>query len=47
MVIEFMEYALIWWDQIVIRERRDWERPVRTFGDIKVLMSKRFMPNHL
>jgi len=40
MVIEFTKYALIWWDKIVISKRRDWERPVQTFGEIKVLMSK-------
>jgi hypothetical protein len=29
-IIEFMEYALIWWDQIVISRRRNGERPVQT-----------------
>jgi hypothetical protein len=27
-IIEFTEYALIWWDQIVISKRRNGERPV-------------------
>jgi len=29
-IIEFTEYALIWWDQIVISRRRNGERPVQT-----------------
>jgi hypothetical protein len=36
-VIEFMEYALIWWDQIVISKRRNEERPVQTWREMKVL----------
>ena len=31
-IIEFTEYALIWWDQIVISRRRNGERPVQTLG---------------
>ena len=31
-IIEFMEYTLIWWDQIVISRRRNGERPVQTWG---------------
>jgi len=27
-IIEFTEYAFIWWDQIVISRRRNGERPV-------------------
>ena len=27
-VIEFMDYALIWWDQNVISRRRSGERPI-------------------
>ena len=46
MIIEFMEYALIWWDQIVISRRRNGERPVQTWGEMKVLMRRRFVPNH-
>jgi len=29
-IIEFTEYALIWWDQIVISRRRSGERPIQT-----------------
>jgi hypothetical protein len=44
-IIEFTEYALIWWDQIVISRRRNRERPVQIWGEIKVLMI-RFVSNH-
>jgi len=45
-IIEFTEYALIWWDQIVISRRRNGERPVQTLGEMKVFMRRRFVPNH-
>jgi len=45
-IIAFTEYALIWWDQIVISRRRNGERPVQTWGEMKVLMRRRFVPNH-
>jgi hypothetical protein len=45
-IIVFTEYALIWWDQIVISRRRNRERPVQTWGEMKVLMRRRFVPNY-
>jgi len=45
-IIEFTEYAFIWWDQIVISRRRNGEQPVETWGEMKVLMRRRFVPNH-
>jgi len=30
LIIEFTEYALIWWDQIVISRRKNRERPIQT-----------------
>ena len=38
-IIEFTEYTLIWWDQIVIR-RRNGEQLVQTWGEIKVLIRR-------
>ena len=38
-MIEFTAYAMIWWDQIVISRRRNGERPVQIWGEMKVLMS--------
>jgi len=45
-VIELKDYALIWWDQNVISRRRSGERPVASWEEMKVLMRRRFMPNH-
>jgi hypothetical protein len=41
-----MDYALIWWDQNVISRRRSGERPVASWKEMKVLMRRRFVPNH-
>jgi len=38
-VIEFTDYALIWWDQNVI-SRRSGERPVTSWEEMKVLMRR-------
>jgi hypothetical protein len=45
-VIEFTYYALIWWDQNVISRRRSGERAVASWEEMKVLMRRRFVPNH-
>jgi hypothetical protein len=37
-VIEFTDYALIWWDQKVISRRMSEERPVASWDEMKVLM---------
>ena len=29
-VIEFTDYAMIWWDQLVSNRRRNYERPIQT-----------------
>ncbi|XP_052193846.1 uncharacterized protein LOC127802180 [Diospyros lotus] len=45
-VIEFTDYAIIWWDQLVLSRRRNGERPIATWGEMKTLMRRRFIPNH-
>ena len=45
-VIEFTDYALIWWDQLVTGRRRDRARPIEGWTELKALMRKRFVPNH-
>ena len=45
-VIEFTDYAIIWWDQLTTNRRRNLERRVETWGELKALMRKRFIPNH-
>ena len=45
-VIEFTGYAMVWWDELVLSRRRDRERPVETWREMKALMRKRFVPSH-
>jgi hypothetical protein len=45
-VIKFTDYAIIWWDQLVTNRRRNNERPVETWGELKALMRRRFVPSH-
>ena len=45
-VIEFSEYAITWWDQLVINRRWNRERPIDTREDMKVVMRKRFIPSY-
>jgi hypothetical protein len=44
--IEFTDYAIVWWDQLLINKRRNREPPVDTWEEIKILMRKRFVPSH-
>uniref|UniRef100_A0A2N9H2N3 Retrotransposon gag domain-containing protein n=1 Tax=Fagus sylvatica TaxID=28930 RepID=A0A2N9H2N3_FAGSY len=45
-VIEFTDYAIIWWDQLVTNRKRNNERPVETWRELKALMRRRFVPSH-
>uniref|UniRef100_A0A7N2M5G4 Reverse transcriptase n=1 Tax=Quercus lobata TaxID=97700 RepID=A0A7N2M5G4_QUELO len=45
-VIEFSEYAITWWDQLVINRRRNREHPIDTWEEMKVVMRKRFVPSY-
>ena len=45
-VIEFKDYALVWWDQIMTSRRRNYERAVDTWDDLRAIMRKRFIPSH-
>ncbi|KAG2712430.1 hypothetical protein I3760_04G125400 [Carya illinoinensis] len=44
-VIEFTDYAIIWWDQLVTNRRRNYERSVETWGELKALMRRKFVPS--
>jgi hypothetical protein len=44
--IEFTDYAIVWWDQLLINKRRNREPPVDTWEEMKMLMRKRFVPSH-
>ena len=44
--IEFTDYAIVWWDQLLINRRRNREPPVDTWEEMKMLLRKRFVPSH-
>ncbi|KAL5540966.1 hypothetical protein UlMin_044258 [Ulmus minor] len=44
--IEFTDYAIVWWDQLLINRRRNREPPVDTWEEMKMFMRKRFVPSH-
>ncbi|XP_038972043.1 uncharacterized protein LOC120104632, partial [Phoenix dactylifera] len=45
-IVEFHDYASIWWDQMVTSRRRNGERPIGTWDEMKAVMRKRFVPSH-
>ncbi|KAA3466167.1 mutant gag-pol polyprotein [Gossypium australe] len=38
--IEFSDYAIVWWDQLVMSRRRNGERPISTWAEMKSVMRK-------
>ena len=44
--LEFTDYAIIWWDQLVTTWRRNQESPIMAWNEMKVVMRKIFIPNH-
>jgi hypothetical protein len=44
--IEFTDYAMVWWDQLVMNRRRNHERPIETWEEMKAIMRRRFVPSH-
>jgi hypothetical protein len=45
-VIEFTDYAIIWWDQLVMNRRRSHERPIETWEEMKAVMRRQFVPSY-
>jgi hypothetical protein len=45
-IIEFIDYALIWWYQYVIGRSRNRERLIALWVEMKVLMMRWFVANH-
>ena len=45
-VIEFTDYAIIWWDQLVMNRRRNHERLIETWEEMKATMRRRFVPSY-
>ncbi|XP_027155906.1 uncharacterized protein LOC113756423 [Coffea eugenioides] len=45
-VIEFTDYAVVWWDQLSTSRRRSREPTIQTWTELRRLMRKRFVPSH-
>jgi hypothetical protein len=45
-VVEFTDYAMVWWERLVVERRRNRERPVNTWEELKTIMKKRYVPKH-
>ncbi|RDX78564.1 hypothetical protein CR513_41141, partial [Mucuna pruriens] len=45
-VVKFIDYASILWDQFVINRRRNGERPIRTWENMKFVTRRRFVSSH-
>jgi hypothetical protein len=45
-VVEFTNYAKVWWERLVVERRRNRERPVSTWEELKTIMKKRYVPKH-
>ncbi|XP_052477129.1 uncharacterized protein LOC128032557 [Gossypium raimondii] len=44
--IEFSDYVMIWWDQLTTSRRRNGERPISTWTEMKAVMRRRFIPSY-
>ena len=45
-IVEFCDYAAIWWDQLVRGMRHDGEPEVGSRDEVKRIMRRRFVPSH-
>ena len=45
-VLEFTNYAAVWWDQLRNKRRLDGEPNVETWAELKRIMRRRFVPSH-
>ena len=45
-VIEFTDHAIIWWNQLVMNRRRNYERPIEMWEEMKATMRRQFVPSH-
>ena len=45
-VLEFTNYAAVWWDQLRNKRRLDGEPEIDTWSELKRIMRRRFVPSH-
>ena len=44
--LEFQDYVLIWWEQVIERHAARGEPPITTWAQMKDVMRARFVPNY-
>ncbi|XP_071914051.1 uncharacterized protein [Coffea arabica] len=44
--LEFTDYAIVWWEQERTSRRRNRERQISTWEELRTTMRKRFVPSH-
>ncbi|KAG9454331.1 hypothetical protein H6P81_007235 [Aristolochia fimbriata] len=44
--VEFSDYALVWWDELMKSRRRNREDPIEDWDEMKKVMRKRFVPSY-
>jgi len=45
-VVEFTDYAMVCWERLVVERRRNRERLVSTWEELKTIMKKKYVPKH-
>ena len=45
-IIGFLDYAIVWWDQLVLNKRRNRKPMVETWEEMKRVLRKRFVPTY-
>jgi hypothetical protein len=43
-IVEFTDYAMVWQDRLVVERRRNRERPISTWEELKTIMKKTYVP---
>ena len=44
--IEFTDYDVVWWDQLIVSRRQNGKIPIKTWDEMKTVMRRRFIPSH-
>ena len=42
--IEFIDYVIVWQDQVILSLHRNLQRPIETYAEMKAIIRKCFMP---
>ncbi|PKI40716.1 hypothetical protein CRG98_038897, partial [Punica granatum] len=44
--VELTNYAIVWWNKLVKERRKNHERPIETWDEMKTVMRRRFVPSY-